>query len=108
MTPRTVGDVGFKRGPGGQGIVTVKLSNPNIPVDVRQEGNQIIADFQKATLARGQERRLDVTDFATPVTTLEALNRSGSARLSIRPNPPFEYMAYQANDLDVIEVRPPQ
>ncbi|MDS4030210.1 MAG: secretin and TonB N-terminal domain-containing protein, partial [Candidatus Contendobacter sp.] len=108
MTPRTVGDVGFKRGPGGQGIVTVKLSNPNIPVDVRQEGNQIIADFQKATLARGQERRLDVTDFATPVTTLEALNRSGSARLSIRPNPPFEYMAYQANDLYVIEVRPPQ
>lgn len=108
MMPRTVGDVGFKRGPGGQGIVTVKLSNPNIPVDVRQEGNQIIADFQKATLARGQERRLDVTDFATPVTTLEALNRSGSARLSIRPNPPFEYMAYQANDLYVIEVRPPQ
>jgi type IV pilus assembly protein PilQ len=107
-TPRAVSDVGFKRGPGGQGVVTVKLSNPNIPVDVRQEGNQIIADFQKATLARGQERRLDVTDFATPVATMEALNRGGSARLSIRPNPPFEYMAYQANDLYVIEVRPPQ
>ncbi len=106
--PRTVSDVGFKRGPGGQGVITVKLSNPNIPVDVRQEGNQIIADFQKATLGRGQERRLDVTDFATPVTTMEALNRGGSARLSIRPNPPFEYMAYQANDLYVIEVRPPQ
>lgn len=107
-TPRMVSDVGFKRGPAGQGVVTIKLSNPNIPVDVRQEGNQIVADFQKATLARGQERRLDVTDFATPVTTLEALNRGGSARLSIRPNPPFEYMAYQANDLYVIEVRPPQ
>ncbi|MFO1423083.1 MAG: AMIN domain-containing protein [Candidatus Competibacteraceae bacterium] len=106
--PRAVSDVGFKRGPGGQGVVTVKLSNPNIPVDVRQEGNQIVADFQKATLARGQERRLDVTDFATPVATMEALNRGGSARLSIRPNPPFEYMAYQANDLYVIEVRPPQ
>ncbi|KAB2926220.1 MAG: type IV pilus secretin PilQ family protein, partial [Candidatus Contendobacter sp.] len=101
-------DVGFKRGPGGQGVVTVKLSNPSIPVDVRQEGNQIVADFQKATLARGQERRLDVTDFATPVMTMEALNRGGNARLSIRPNPPFEYMAYQANDLYVIEVRPPQ
>ncbi len=107
-TLRTVSDVGFKRGPGGQGVVTVKLSNPSIPVDVRQEGNQIVADFQKATLARGQERRLDVTDFATPVMTMEALNRGGNARLSIRPNPPFEYMAYQANDLYVIEVRPPQ
>lgn len=106
--PRNVKEVSFKRGPGGQGVITAKLSNPGIAVDVRQEGNQIIADFQGAALPRGQERRLDVTDFATPVTKVEALNRGGSARLSILPNPPFEYLAYQANDLYVIEVRPPQ
>ena len=106
--PRTLSDVGFKRGPNGQGVITVKLSNPNIAADVRQEGNQIVADFPGATLTRGQERRLDVTDFATPVTTVEALNRGGAARLNIRPNPPFEYLAYQANDLYVVEVRPPQ
>ncbi len=106
--PRNIGDVSFRRGPGGQGVITVKLSNPGIPVDVRQEGNQIVADFQGATLPRGQQRRLDVTDFATPVTTVEALNRGNNARLNIQPNPPFEYLAYQANDLYVIEVRPPQ
>lgn len=107
-TPRSVSDVSFKRGPAGQGIITVKLSNPNIAADVRQEGNRILADFQGATLPKGQQRRLDVTDFATPVTTVEALNQGGSARLNIQPNPPFEYLAYQANDLYVIEVRPPQ
>jgi len=107
-TPRNVSDVGFKRGPVGQGIITVKLSNPNIAADVRQEGNRILADFQGATLPKGQQRRLDVTDFATPVTTIEALNQGGNARLSIQPSPPFEYLAYQANDLYVIEVRPPQ
>ncbi|MDS4069650.1 MAG: type IV pilus secretin PilQ [Candidatus Competibacter sp.] len=106
--PRNVKDVSFKRGPAGQGVITVKLSNPSIATDVRQEGNLIVADFQGATLLRGQERRLDVTDFATPVTIVEALNRGGDARLSIKPNPPFEYLAYQANDLYVIEVRPPQ
>ncbi len=106
--PRNVSDVSFKRGPAGQGIITVKLSNPSIVADVRQEGNQVIADFQGATLPRGQQRRLDVTDFATPVTTIEALNHGGNARLSIQPSPPFEYLAYQANDLYVIEVRPPQ
>lgn len=105
---RNIGDVSFRRGPGGQGVVTVKLSNPGIPVDVRQEGNQIVADFQGATLPRGQQRRLDVIDFATPVSTVEALNRGNNARLNIQPNPPFEYLAYQANDLYVIEVRPPQ
>jgi len=107
-TPRNISDVGFKRGPAGQGIITVKLSNPNIAADVRQEGNRILADFQGATLPKGQQRRLDVTDFATPVTTIEALNQGGNARLSIQPSPPFEYLAYQANDLYVIEVRPPQ
>lgn len=108
VAPRNVSDVSFRRGPGGQGVITVKLSSPGIPVDVRQEGNQIIADFQGATLKKGQQRRLDVTDFATPVTTMEALNRGNNARLSILPSPPFEYLAYQANDLYVIEVRPPQ
>ena len=104
---RTVKDVSFKRGPGGQGVITLKLSNPGIAADVRQEGNQIIADFQGAALPRGQERRLDVSDFATPVTLVEALNRDGNARLVVKPNPPFEFLAYQANDLYVIEVRPP-
>jgi type IV pilus assembly protein PilQ len=108
VVPRSVGDVSFKRGPGGQGVVTVKLSSPKIATDVRQEGNLIVADFQGATLPRSQERRLDVTDFATPVMIVEALNRAGNARLSVKPNPPFEYLAYQANDLYVIEVRPPQ
>lgn len=108
LTPRNVSDVSFKRGPAGQGIITIKLSSPNIVADVRQEGNRVIADFQAATLPRGQQRRLDVTDFATPVTTIEALNQASNARLNIQPIPPFEYLAYQANDLYVIEVRPPQ
>ena len=105
---RKVSDVGFKRGPAGQGIITIKLSDPSITADVRQEGNKILADFQGAPLAKGQQRRLDVSDFATPVNALEALNIGKNARLTIQPNPPFEYLAYQANDMYVIEVRPPQ
>ncbi len=106
--PQRVSDVNFRRGPAGQGVVTVKLSASGIPVDVRQEGNQIIADFQGAAFPRGHERRLDVTDFATPVMAVEAVNAGNNARLSIQPNPPFEYLAYQADDLYVIEVRPPE
>ena len=108
VVSRRVSDVNFRRGPGGQGVVTLKLSTPGIPVDVRQEGNRIIADFQGAALPRGHERRLDVTDFATPVTSIEALNVGNNARLNIQPNPPFEYLAYQADDLYVVEVRPPE
>ncbi|RUQ38843.1 MAG: type IV pilus secretin PilQ family protein, partial [Candidatus Competibacteraceae bacterium] len=106
--PRNISDLSFRRGPAGQAVITVKLSNPSIPVDVRQEGNQIIADFQGATLSKGQQRRLDVTDFATPVSAVQALNRGNDARLTIDPTPPFEFLAYQADNQYVIEVRPPQ
>jgi len=106
--PRNISDLSFRRGPAGQAVITVKLSNPSIPVDVRQEGNQIIADFQGATLGKSQQRRLDVTDFATPVSAVQALNRGNDARLTIDPTPPFEFLAYQADNQYVIEVRPPQ
>ena len=106
--PRGVSDVNFRRGPRGQGVVTIRLSAPGIPADVRQEGNLIVADFQGATLPRGQERRLDVSDFATPVMTVEAVNVGNNARMSIQPNPPFEFLAYQADDLYVVEVSPPE
>ena len=106
--PRNISDLSFRRGPTGQAVITVKLSNPSIPVDVRQEGNQIIADFQGATLGKNQQRRLDVTDFATPVSAVQALNRGNDARLTIDPTPPFEFLAYQADNQYVIEVRPPQ
>jgi type IV pilus assembly protein PilQ len=106
--PRRVSDVNFRRGPRGQGVVTIRLATPGMPVDVRQEGNLIVADFPGATLPRGQERRLDVSDFATPVTTIEAVNVGNNARMSILPNPPFEFLAYQADDLYVVEVSPPE
>jgi type IV pilus assembly protein PilQ len=102
----TVSNVDFRRGPAGGGLITMTLSDPNIPVDVRQEGNQIIAEVRGANLGRGQQRRLDVTDFATPVDQIDALNQGENARITIQPTPPFEYLAYQADEQFTIEVKP--
>ena len=102
----SITDLDFRRGVEGQGILSVRLTNPDITVDVREQGDKIIADFSGATLPRGQERRLDVIDFATPVTLIDAINRNGNARITVSRLTGSEFLAYQTDDRYTIEVRP--
>ena len=51
----------------------VQLTDPRTPVNVRQEGNQVVVDFTGALMPKNLMRRYDVMDFATPVQTVEAL-----------------------------------
>lgn len=101
-----VDTIDFRRGVEGQGIISVMLSDPSVTVDVREEGTKVVADFAGVSLPREQQRRLDVTDFATPVTLIDALNRNGSARISIDRVGESEFLAYQTDGRYTIEIRP--
>ena len=57
----------FRRGDNGAGRVVITLSDPATPVDVRKEGDRVVLSFNGATLPADLQKRLDVTDFATPV-----------------------------------------
>jgi len=107
-TPGSISNIDFRRGLQGQAIISIKLSTANVNVNVREEGSQIVADFNNVNLARGQERRLDVTDFATPVSRIDAVNQNGNARIAVQPTGRYEYLAYQADDVYTIEVKPIQ
>ncbi len=101
-----LGKVEFHRGSEGQGIVSVAVPGPSVAVNVQQRGKDIVADFAGTRLPRGQERRLDVTDFATPVTLIDAFNRRQGARLVIKRAGDSDFVAYQTNRRYTIEVRP--
>jgi type IV pilus assembly protein PilQ len=100
--------VDFRRGTEGQGIIAINLPTPVAGVDVRQEGDRIVADFPGLRIPRAEERRLDVTDFATPITSVDVFNYTGGSRLVIATGSPFEYMAYQSDELYTVEVKPLQ
>lgn len=104
-TPQ-LGDIDFRRGAQGEGLIEITLNDPSITVDVRQQGNDIVADFIGAQLPQGRERRLDVTDFATPVTQIDAFNRNGGARVVVKRSGDSEYLAYQTDNRYTIEVSP--
>ncbi len=104
---RKLENIDFRRGPEGAGRVIVRLSDARTPVNVRQEGGQVVVDFIGAELPDALARRYDVTDFATPVTYIDALRAEGKARVVIAAGADFEQLAYQSDDQYVVEVKPP-
>ncbi len=103
---RTLRGIDFRRGAENEGRIVVDLSDPNTNVDIRQQGNSVIVDFQNTTLPDALKRRLDVTDFATPVAHVAASQQGNNARLVVEPRGVWEHNAYQSDTRFVLEVRP--
>lgn len=104
-SPRVSG-VDFRRGEHGEGRVVVSLSSPNVQVDTRPQGGRVVIDFKGVGLPAELSRRLDVTDFATPVTRVETRPYAGGVRMEVATTGPFEHLAYQTNGLYTLEVSP--
>ncbi|MGC4029140.1 MAG: type IV pilus secretin PilQ [Steroidobacteraceae bacterium] len=103
---RSIQSLDFRRGNDGTGRVVVKLTDPRTQINLRQQGNQVIADFAGTDLPQSLQRRYDVADFATPVSSFDALHDASGARLVISGSGDFEQLAYQADDQYIIELQP--
>ena len=84
----------------------IDLSEASIPVDVQQQGNKIVARFVGTRLPEKLRRRLDVSDFATPVKSIDAYSDNGNTVLVVEPQGEFEYLAYQTDNKLTISVKP--
>lgn len=98
-------DVMFRRGKDGEGRVIVDLSDAGTGIDIRQQGPNLIVDFVKTTAPDHLRRRLDVTDFATPVTSVETRTMGDNVRMTISPKGLWEHNAYQSDNQFVVEVK---
>lgn len=99
-----VTNVDFHRGDKGEGQVVVDLSNPNTPVDVKQQGSKIVVRFLGNKIPTGLARRLNVNDFSTPVSSVDAFNEGRNGVINIQANGSFDYMAYQTDNRLIISV----
>ena len=103
---RAIQNIDFRRGEHGEGRVVITLTDPTIPVDMQKRGKQIILNIPNTQLPSELERRIDVIDFATPVTTVDAFNQGGSSRIVINAGGDFDHLAYQADNTFTVDVRP--
>ena len=103
---RSIDAVDFRRTRDGGGRVMVTLSDPGTPVDIRQEGGRVVAIFKDTNLPPELMRRLDVSDFATPVSTVDTLRTNLDTRIVITAEGSFEQLAYQSDNEFTIEINP--
>lgn len=98
-------DVVFRRGRDGEGRVVVDLSDAGTGIDIRKQGASLIVDFMKTSLPDSLRKKLDVTDFATPVLGVETRPLGDNVRMTITPKGLWEHNAYQTDNQFVIEVK---
>jgi type IV pilus assembly protein PilQ len=103
---RSITGVDFRRTRDGGGRVIVNLTDPSTPVDIRQEGGRVVAVFKDTGLPAELMRRLDVMDFATPVSTVDTLRTNLDTRIVISADGKFEQLAYQSDNEFSIEINP--
>jgi len=103
---RSIRGVDFRRGDKGSGRVVVSLSDAGIPADVRKEGGKVVATFRGASIPDAMLKRLDVTDFATPVDTIDVTRSGRDTRIVISARGSWDELAYQSDQVFTVEVQP--
>ena len=98
-------DIDFRRGSDGAGRVIVELPNNQVGVDIRQQGQGLVIEFLRSTLPDNLRRRLDVTDFGTPVQSITTTQVGDRVRMTVEPRGSWEHSAYQTENQFVLEVR---
>jgi len=99
-------NIDFRRGTNGEGRIIIDLPGNQTSVDVRQKGKTVEVDFLKVNLPDALRRRMDVTDFGTPVTSITTKQQGDNVRMLIQAAGLWEYSAYQSDAQLVIEVKP--
>ena len=98
-------DIDFRRGADGAGPVVVELPNNQVGVDIRQQGTGLVVEFLRSSLPDSLRRRLDVTDFGTPVQAITTTQVGDRVRMVVEPRGTWEHSAYQSDNQFVLEVR---
>lgn len=104
---RGVKNIDFRRGEDGEGRVIITLSESNIPMDISEEFGKVIVKFIGSDIPENLHQSLDVLDFATPVKSISSFKKDDDVRIEIEPSTKdFEHVAYQADNIFTIELKP--
>lgn len=103
---RSIENVDFRRGKDGAANIIVNITDSKVPADLRQEGGKIVVQFAKTAIPENLLQRLDVVDFATPVSSIDVLRAGDGARLVIAASGDYEQLAYQSDNVYTIEIKP--
>ena len=103
---QTLKDIDFRRGNDGAGRVIVNLPSNQVGVDIQQQGQTLVVEFLRSQVPDSLRKKLDVSDFGTPVQMISTDQVGDRVRMTIQPKGTWEHSAYQSDNQFVLEVRP--
>lgn len=107
MPEQAISGFDFKRGEKGQGRILISLANPNTIVNTKEQAGKVILTFVNSRLPSNLAKRLDVSEFATPVKYIDAISSGRDTTLTVvMQNNLYEYSSFQSNGLLTVEFRP--
>ncbi|QNP42175.1 type IV pilus secretin PilQ [Lysobacter terrestris] len=102
----SVSNIDFKRGDGGAGKLILRFSGDGATPDLRSTGSTVTINVGNAQLPTNLQKPLNVTDFATPVQSIDARPAGNGTQLVLNTNGAYESMAYQTGRDYIVEIVP--
>lgn len=102
----SVSNIDFKRGDGGAGKLILRFTGDGAVPDLRSTGSTVTINVGNAQLPANLQKPLNVTDFATPVQSIDARSAGTGTQLVLNTAGAFESMAYQTGRDYIVEIIP--
>lgn len=83
--------VDFRREPDGSGRMIINLPSANTNVSDSKNGNTITVTLADVDVPANLQKRMDVMDFGTPVSSIDVAQRNDGARIRLSSQEGFEY-----------------
>ncbi|MCX7554470.1 type IV pilus secretin PilQ [Marinicella sp. S1101] len=104
----TIDMVDFRRGKDGEGIIQLGLSSSDAVINYSESLGKISVEIANAQLEENMGKKLDVIDFATPVTFVDVRQKGTDVKVEIDINGPYEKVVYQTGQQYTIEIKEQQ
>ena len=79
----TVQGVDFSVDAEGEARITVSFTSPAVAIDITEINNRILVVLKNTELLSGLDKRLDVSDFATPIKYIDTQQKGSQVRIEV-------------------------
>ncbi|WP_058833986.1 type IV pilus secretin PilQ [Luteimonas abyssi] len=101
-----ISNIDFRRGEGGSGKLVLTFDGEGAVPDMRTQGSSVVVDIGNSALPPALQRPLNVSDFATPVQRVDAVQSGTGTRIVLTATGDFEPLAYQTGRDFIVEMVP--
>jgi type IV pilus assembly protein PilQ len=101
-----INNIDFRGSEKQGGRVIIDVSDTGIPIDILQDGKELLANFMSTRLPPTLARRFDVTDFHSPTQFITAKQDGRNVRIGLMNKGDYGHFAYQVNKQFIIDVFP--